>query len=134
LFKQRTSPSPKSDWIFHRDVRCLFEVGISMVMYAQVGLLVHALSILNFDGLYHYPCNRSLHNLLCFHTFKIFSSKYGRDCNVCFYFNHWFCKEDLTFARHVNVQNKQFPSYIMARSSYIRWDEGCVQFVVDHYA
>ena len=23
-----------------------------MVMYAQVGLLVHALSILNFDGLY----------------------------------------------------------------------------------
>ena len=40
------------DWFFHRDVRCLFEVGISMVMYAQVGLLVHALSILNFDGLY----------------------------------------------------------------------------------
>jgi hypothetical protein len=38
------------DWFFHRDVRCLFEVGISMVMYAQVGLLVHALSILNFDG------------------------------------------------------------------------------------
>jgi hypothetical protein len=30
----------------------LFEVGISMVMYAQVGLLVHALSLLNFDGLY----------------------------------------------------------------------------------
>jgi hypothetical protein len=29
----------------------LFEVGISKVMFAQVGLLVHALSILNFDGL-----------------------------------------------------------------------------------
>ena len=43
-------------------------------------------------------------NYSCFHTFKIFSSKYGRDCNVCFYFNHWFCKADLTFARHVNVQ------------------------------
>jgi hypothetical protein len=40
------------DRFFHRDVRCLFEVGISMVMYAQVGLFVHALSILNFDGLY----------------------------------------------------------------------------------
>jgi hypothetical protein len=26
-------------------------VGISKVMFAQVGLLVHALSILNFDGL-----------------------------------------------------------------------------------
>jgi hypothetical protein len=39
------------DWFFHRDVRCLFEVGISKVMLAQVGLLVHALSILNFDGL-----------------------------------------------------------------------------------
>ena len=37
---------------FHRDVRCLFEVGISKVMFAQVGLLVHALSILNFGGLY----------------------------------------------------------------------------------
>jgi hypothetical protein len=37
---------------FHRDVRCLFEGGISKVMSAQVGLLVHALSILNFDGLY----------------------------------------------------------------------------------
>jgi hypothetical protein len=30
----------------------LFEVGISKVMFAQVGLLVHALSILNIDGLY----------------------------------------------------------------------------------
>ena len=30
----------------------MFEVGISKVMFAQVGLLVHALSILNFDGLY----------------------------------------------------------------------------------
>jgi hypothetical protein len=30
----------------------LFEVEISKVMFAQVGLLVHALSILNFDGLY----------------------------------------------------------------------------------
>ena len=38
--------------VFHRDVRCLLEVGISKVMYAQVGLLVPALSILNFDGLY----------------------------------------------------------------------------------
>jgi hypothetical protein len=27
------------------------EVGISKAMFAQVGLLVHALSILNFDGL-----------------------------------------------------------------------------------
>jgi hypothetical protein len=33
------------------DVQCLLEVGISKVMFAQVGLLVHALSILNFDGL-----------------------------------------------------------------------------------
>jgi hypothetical protein len=46
----------------------------------------------------------SLFTNYCFHTFKIFSSKYGRDCNVCFYFNHWFCKEDLTFARHINIQ------------------------------
>ena len=38
--------------VFHRDVRCLLEVGISKVMFAQVGLLVHALSMLNFDGLY----------------------------------------------------------------------------------
>ena len=39
-----------NDWIIR--VRCLFEVGISKVMFAQVGLLVHALSILNIDGLY----------------------------------------------------------------------------------
>ena len=30
----------------------MFEVGISKVKFAQVSLLVHALSILNFDGLY----------------------------------------------------------------------------------
>ena len=22
----------------------------------------------------------------------------------CFYFNHWFCKDDLTFPRHINIQ------------------------------
>ena len=41
-----------SDCFFHRDIRCLLEVGISKVMFAQVRLLVHALSILNFDDLY----------------------------------------------------------------------------------
>jgi hypothetical protein len=42
----------------------------------------------------------SLHNLLCFHTFKICSSKYGRDCNVCFYFNHWFDFVKTTWPLH----------------------------------
>ena len=48
--------------VFHRDVRCLFEVGISKIMFAQVGLLVHALSTLNFDGLYilHAPASNNV--------------------------------------------------------------------------
>jgi hypothetical protein len=35
---------------------------------------------------------------------KYFHQSMDETVMFCFYFNHWFCKDDLTFARHVNIQ------------------------------
>jgi hypothetical protein len=75
----------------------------------------------------------SLFTNYCFHTLEIFSSKYGRECSVCFYFNHWFCKDDLTFARHINIQitnttNAQLTHYVFTTLQF-----GQVPFLRENY-
>jgi hypothetical protein len=35
---------------------------------------------------------------------KYFHQSMDETVMFCFYFNHWFCKDDLIFARHINIQ------------------------------
>ena len=53
---------------------------------------------------------------------KYFHQSMDETVMFCFYFNHWFCKDDLTFARHINIQiTNMTHGYKHCRSTRYGW-------------